>query len=234
MSQQCNFSSFISFSVSLLTNWHLLLDLSVISNFLVPISKTKLTSYPVITIYTLFLSLALFFCVSQTNQKKKRSFFIHEKGKFSGKVSSINAQIIPSFLFHFFFTPHQFFTCKQTLDPQLVSASGQSKSMPLIRSIIQGMRSRSRRVVQDGPMEVVIDGLKQSCWANMPQELLREVLMRIEASENSWPPRKSVVACAGVCRSWREITKEIVKTPEVSTKITFPISVKQVRVQCSR
>ncbi|MED6143114.1 Tubby- protein 3 [Stylosanthes scabra] len=107
----------------------------------------------------------------------------------------------------------------------------------MIRSIIQDMRSRSHRVVQDlSSMEedspashlIADDGLRQSCWAQMPQELLREVLVRIEASEAAWPPRKSVVACAGVCRSWRHITKEIVKTPELSAKLTFPISVKQV------
>lgn len=88
-----------------------------------------------------------------------------------------------------------------------------------------GLRSKSHRVVQDCSM--VIDALRQSCWANMPPELLRDVLMRIEASEGSWPPRKNVVSCAGVCRSWREITKEIVKIPEVSGKLTFPISLKQ-------
>ncbi|XP_058210367.1 tubby-like F-box protein 3 [Rhododendron vialii] len=88
-----------------------------------------------------------------------------------------------------------------------------------------GFRSRSHRVVQDS--SVVIDALKQSCWANMPPELLRDVLMRIEASELTWPPRKNVVACAGVCRSWRENMKEIVKTLEVSGKLTFPISLKQ-------
>ncbi|KAK9282382.1 hypothetical protein L1049_005299 [Liquidambar formosana] len=88
-----------------------------------------------------------------------------------------------------------------------------------------GLRSKSHRVVQDS--SVVVDALRQSCWANMPQELLRDVLMRIEESESTWPPRQNVVACAGVCRSWREITKEIVKTPEVSGKLTFPISVKQ-------
>ncbi|KAI8574657.1 hypothetical protein RHMOL_Rhmol01G0371100 [Rhododendron molle] len=88
-----------------------------------------------------------------------------------------------------------------------------------------GLRSRSHRVVQDS--FVVIDALKQSCWANMPPELLRDVLMRIEASELTWPPRKNVVACAGVCRSWRENMKEIVKTLEVSGKLTFPISLKQ-------
>ncbi|KAL2459225.1 Tubby-like F-box protein 3 [Forsythia ovata] len=64
-------------------------------------------------------------------------------------------------------------------------------------------------------------------WANMPPELLREVLMKIEDSESSWPARKHVVACAGVCKSWREIIKELVKTLEVSGKITFPISIKQ-------
>lgn len=88
-----------------------------------------------------------------------------------------------------------------------------------------GLRSRSHRVVQD--TMTAIDGMKQSCWANMPPELLRDVLMRIEASESSWPPRKNVVSCAGVCRNWREISKELVKTPEVSGKLTFPISLKQ-------
>lgn len=100
-----------------------------------------------------------------------------------------------------------------------------------IRSIIQDMRMSSSRsqkvVVQEASTLAVADGMSQSCWANMPQELLREVLIRIEASEVAWPPRKSVVACAGVCRSWRLITKEIVKSPELSGRLTFPISVKQ-------
>lgn len=87
-------------------------------------------------------------------------------------------------------------------------------------------RSWSRRVVQD--INVVgIDAMEQSCWANMPPELLREVLFRLERSESEWPTRSNVIACGGVCRSWREIMKEIVKTPEFSGKITFPISVKQ-------
>lgn len=63
----------------------------------------------------------------------------------------------------------------------------------------------------------------------MPEELLREVLMKVEASESEWPMRKSVVACAGVCRNWRNVLiKEIVRVPEVSGVLTFPISVKQV------
>ncbi|PIA61613.1 hypothetical protein AQUCO_00300852v1 [Aquilegia coerulea] len=92
-----------------------------------------------------------------------------------------------------------------------------------------GLKSKSHRVVQDVciPMTIHIDAFKHSCWANLPPELLRDVLMRIEASESSWPPRKHVAACSGVCRSWREIMKELVKTPELSGKITFPISLKQ-------
>ncbi|XP_065863561.1 tubby-like F-box protein 6 isoform X2 [Euphorbia lathyris] len=101
--------------------------------------------------------------------------------------------------------------------------------MSAIRSMI--IRSRSHRVVQDGSAPPQVAESRQvddtSCWANMPQELLREVIMRIEESENSWPPRKSVVACAGVCRTWRYITKDLVKVPELSGKLTFPISVKQ-------
>ncbi|KAK6937441.1 Tubby, C-terminal [Dillenia turbinata] len=89
-----------------------------------------------------------------------------------------------------------------------------------------GLRSRSHRVVQDSSMEV-FDASKQSCWANLPPELLRDVLMRIESSEGTWPLRKNVVSCAGVCRSWREIMKELVKVPELSAKLTFLISLKQ-------
>ncbi|KAF9605385.1 hypothetical protein IFM89_016962 [Coptis chinensis] len=90
-----------------------------------------------------------------------------------------------------------------------------------------GLKSKSHnnnRLVQED-VEVLM--MKQSCWANLPPELLREVLVRIEASESMWPPRKCVAACAGVCRSWREIMKEIVKVPELSGKLTFPISLKQ-------
>lgn len=90
-----------------------------------------------------------------------------------------------------------------------------------------GMRSRSQSYRDAGDHVMVVDGLRQSCWANMPPELLRDVLMRIEASEDTWPARQHVVACAGVCRSWREIIKEIVKSPELSGKLTLPISLKQ-------
>lgn len=70
--------------------------------------------------------------------------------------------------------------------------------------------------------------IQHSCWANLPPELLRDVIKRLEASESTWHDRKHVVACAGVCRSWREMCKEIVRSPELCGKLTFPVSLKQV------
>lgn len=69
---------------------------------------------------------------------------------------------------------------------------------------------------------------QQGKWADLPTELLQDVIKRVETSEASWPARRHVVACAAVCRSWREVTKEIVQTPEQCGRITFPISLKQV------
>ncbi|BAT12817.1 Os11g0163600 [Oryza sativa Japonica Group] len=66
--------------------------------------------------------------------------------------------------------------------------------------------------------------IQSSCWASLPPELLRDIIERLEESEATWPSRKHVVACAGVCRTWREMCKEIVKNPELCGKITFPIS----------
>ncbi|MBA0615080.1 hypothetical protein Godav_015267 [Gossypium davidsonii] len=94
-------------------------------------------------------------------------------------------------------------------------------------------RLRSRRVVQDQlegsdtASAASGGGGSVCCWANLPHELLRDVLLRIEESETRWPQRRNVVACAGVCRSWRFAIKEIVQVPEISGKLTFPISVKQ-------
>lgn len=69
--------------------------------------------------------------------------------------------------------------------------------------------------------------IQTSCWAGLPPELLRDVIKRLEESESTWPARKHVVACAAVCRSWREMCKEIVQCPEFCGKLTFPLSLKQ-------
>ncbi|XVF00746.1 hypothetical protein REPUB_Repub04eG0028000 [Reevesia pubescens] len=69
--------------------------------------------------------------------------------------------------------------------------------------------------------------IQNSCWANLPHELLIDVIKRLEESESTWPARRNVVACASVCRSWRVICKDIVKSPEFCGKLTFPVSLKQ-------
>jgi len=68
----------------------------------------------------------------------------------------------------------------------------------------------------------------QSQWANLPPELLLDIIQRVEATETTWPSRCALVACASVCRLWRDITKGVVKTLEQCGWITFPISLKQV------
>lgn len=86
----------------------------------------------------------------------------------------------------------------------------------------RGKSHGSVHELQDQPLVV-----QNSRWAGLPPELLRDVIKRLEATESTWPSRKHVVACAAVCRSWREMCKEIVKSPEFSGKLTFPISLKQ-------
>ncbi|KAF2314364.1 hypothetical protein GH714_025713 [Hevea brasiliensis] len=64
-------------------------------------------------------------------------------------------------------------------------------------------------------------------WASMLPELLREIIKRVEESDDRWPQRQNVVACACVCKKWREITKEIVRSPRNIGRITFPSCLKQ-------
>ncbi|KAK6792287.1 hypothetical protein RDI58_011368 [Solanum bulbocastanum] len=86
-------------------------------------------------------------------------------------------------------------------------------------------RGKSQSAVHELHDHVIV--IQSSCWASLPPELLRDVIKRLEASESTWPARKHVVACAAVCRSWREMCQEIVQRPELSGKLTFPISLKQ-------
>ncbi|XP_042490491.1 tubby-like F-box protein 8 [Macadamia integrifolia] len=86
----------------------------------------------------------------------------------------------------------------------------------------RGRSQVSVNELQDQPLVI-----QNSRWASLPPELLCDVIKRLEASESTWPSRKHVVACAAVCRSWREMCKEIVKSPEFSGKLTFPVSLKQ-------
>lgn len=73
-----------------------------------------------------------------------------------------------------------------------------------------------------------LEPIQQGRWANIPSELLLDIIRRVEETETSWPARAVVVSCASVCKSWRAVTKEIVQTPEQCGRLTFPISLKQV------
>lgn len=65
-------------------------------------------------------------------------------------------------------------------------------------------------------------------WSRLLPELLREIIIRVEKREEKWPMRKDVVACACVCKRWRDVTFDIVKSVGECGKITFPSSLKQV------
>jgi len=73
-----------------------------------------------------------------------------------------------------------------------------------------------------------LEPIQQGQWANIPSELLLDIIRRVEETETSWPARAVVVSCASVCKSWRAVTQEIVQTPEECGRLTFPISLKQV------
>lgn len=102
--------------------------------------------------------------------------------------------------------------------------------MTLLRSLILEMRSRPHRVVHDlAAADSTPESSEAYRWSEIPEELLREILIRVEAADGGeWPSRRSVVACAGVCRGWRLLMNETVLVPEISSKLTFPISLKQV------
>ncbi|GFP87224.1 tubby-like F-box protein 5, partial [Phtheirospermum japonicum] len=68
---------------------------------------------------------------------------------------------------------------------------------------------------------------EQGQWTNLPPELLLDIIRKVEESETAWPARTVIVFFVSVCRYWRDITKDIVKTPEECGRLTFPISLKQ-------
>ncbi|XP_015899184.3 tubby-like F-box protein 7 [Ziziphus jujuba] len=106
-----------------------------------------------------------------------------------------------------------------------------SKSFRELKEQDEDQQGRGRRIVLGNSAELdpaAADGGDSSAsWSTMLPELLGEIIQRVEASENQWPNRRNVVACACVCKRWREITKEIVRSPSHGGKITFPSCLKQ-------
>ncbi|XP_061356129.1 tubby-like F-box protein 5 isoform X2 [Gastrolobium bilobum] len=95
-----------------------------------------------------------------------------------------------------------------------------------LKSIVRELKEMRDGIAPD-VLVTPNEPIQQGQWANLPPELLLDIIHRVEESETSWPARAVVVFCGSVCKSWRSITKEIVKTPEQCGRITFPISLKQ-------
>ncbi|KAJ0967633.1 hypothetical protein J5N97_024550 [Dioscorea zingiberensis] len=50
-------------------------------------------------------------------------------------------------------------------------------------------------------------------WAYLPRDFLQNVIMRLEPFKEAWPTHPDVVACAGVCSSWRSHIQKLVPAP---------------------
>ncbi|KAF8046987.1 hypothetical protein N665_3272s0001 [Sinapis alba] len=106
--------------------------------------------------------------------------------------------------------------------------------MPLSRSLLSRRFSISSRDQGHTPTEPESPMLppssnitgSSSSWSAMLPELLREIIRRVEDTEDHWPLRRNVVTCACVSKKWREITQDIVRSPSNSGKITFPSCLK--------
>lgn len=64
-------------------------------------------------------------------------------------------------------------------------------------------------------------------WSSLVPELLADILRRVDADAESWPERRDVVACACVCRRWREVTVALVRSPLQRGGVTLLSSLKQ-------
>ncbi|KAI4996105.1 hypothetical protein ZWY2020_041246 [Hordeum vulgare] len=67
-------------------------------------------------------------------------------------------------------------------------------------------------------------------WYGLLPELLTDIVRHINAGAERWPPRHDVVACGCICRRWRDAALSVVRPPLECGRITFPSSLKQVRL----
>ncbi|XP_078151413.1 tubby-like F-box protein 1 isoform X2 [Carex rostrata] len=69
---------------------------------------------------------------------------------------------------------------------------------------------------------------QEETWSRLLPELVAEVVRRVESGgAERWPRRRDVVACACVCRRWRDVTQSVVRSPLSCGQITFRSSLKQ-------
>ncbi|XP_061370780.1 tubby-like F-box protein 7 isoform X2 [Gastrolobium bilobum] len=102
-----------------------------------------------------------------------------------------------------------------------------TSSMSLRKVFRSRKFSRSFKEVRSFDAAAGEESAHGNAWSNMLPELLGEIIRRVDATEEQWPHRQNVVACACVCKRWRDMTREIVKSPSHNGKITFPSCLKQ-------
>lgn len=110
-------------------------------------------------------------------------------------------------------------------------SNGSRRSLDLTTFRLQRPWSHSTmcqdRMMKHGDGTCSSEDHEQSFWATMPAELLRYIIQKVDECRSTWPLQIDVIACASVCRAWRDATKDIVRSPEISGKLTFPVSVMQ-------
>ncbi|KAL8129814.1 hypothetical protein V2J09_018969, partial [Rumex salicifolius] len=84
-------------------------------------------------------------------------------------------------------------------------------------------------VIREGENEEGVNNgdSESNRWANLLPDLLNAIIGRVEATDDTWPNRRNLVAFACVCRKWRGAVRGIVKSPSLTGNITFPYCLKQ-------
>ncbi|KAF8033053.1 hypothetical protein BT93_D1825 [Corymbia citriodora subsp. variegata] len=85
------------------------------------------------------------------------------------------------------------------------------------------MACKVRRTSRGSSSEAENDLSSRTGWAELPEDLVRDVARRVVASESSCR-RRSTVACAGVCRHWRIQVEEALGVPRGSGLVAFLLS----------
>ncbi|XP_037422245.1 tubby-like F-box protein 9 [Triticum dicoccoides] len=80
---------------------------------------------------------------------------------------------------------------------------------------------------EDAAEQIHEEAEDEERWSRLLPELLTDIVRRVDAGAERWPPRRDVVACACVCRRWRDAAVAVVRPPLECGRITFPSSLKQ-------
>ncbi|TVU35046.1 hypothetical protein EJB05_16914 [Eragrostis curvula] len=95
---------------------------------------------------------------------------------------------------------------------------------------LSGFKARVSPEISSAEEEAADEGR----WSALVPELLNDIIQRVLDGAESWPQRRDVVACACVCRRWREAAVALVRPPLEGGGITFLSSLKQFLLAAHR